>query len=108
MAGSRAGAKRVAERHSVLKHVTAHCKVTSMDVAAKKENKDKKVVVACSTVAQGVEEWCQMFRCVIVCSSWLKCVETRCSIQCVGMGQTVLLCAAVRCNALKWVASKSR
>ena len=35
-------------------------------------------------------------------------VEACCSVLCVRTGQTALLCAAVCCNALKWVASKFR
>ena len=80
----------------------------SMDVAAKKKNQDKKVVVACSKVAQGIEEWCQMFQCVIVCSGWLKWVQARCRVLCVRTGRIVQLCAKVCGNALKWVASKFR
>jgi len=49
-----------------------------------------------------------MFQCVMDCSSWLKRVGVRCSVLCVGTGRTVLLCAVVCCNALKWVASKFR
>jgi len=41
-------------------------RATSMGVAAKKGKKDKRVVVAGSQVAQGVTEWCQKFRCVMV------------------------------------------
>jgi len=107
--GSQAGGKRGVKRHSVLKHFAAHCNVLRQWILQpKKKNKNKKVVVACSKVAQGLKEWCQLFRCVIVCSGWSKRVETRCSVLCVGTGRTVLLGAAVCCNALKWVASKFR
>jgi len=109
VAGSRAGGKRVAERHSVLQHVSAHCNVLRQwMLQPKKKEQDKKVVVACSKMAQGVTEWCQMFRCVIVCSDWFKWVKARCNVLCVMTGRTVPLRAAVCCNALKWVASKFR
>jgi len=62
VAGSRAGRKRVAERHSAFKHVAAHCNVLCQwMLQPKKKNKDKKVVVTCSKLAQGVKEWYQMF-----------------------------------------------
>jgi len=73
VAGSQAGRKRVTERHSVFKHVTAHWNVLSHGCCSqKKKNTDKKVVVACSKLAQGVREWCQRFRYVMVCSGCLK------------------------------------
>ena len=109
VAGSRAGRNRVADRYSVFKHVVAHYNVLCQwMLQPKKENKDKTVVIACSKLAQGVREWCQMFRCVMVCSGWLKWVEACCSVLCVGTGRTVLLWAAGCRNALKWVASKFR
>ena len=51
VAGSRKGGKCGAERHSVYKHVAAHCNVLRhWMLQPKKKNQDKKVVVACSTV----------------------------------------------------------
>ena len=85
---------------------TATCYVNGC--CSKKKNQDKKVVVACSKVAQGVEEWCQMFRCVIVCSDWLKWVQARSRVLCVRTGRIVHLFAKVCGHALKWVASKFR
>jgi len=84
VADSRAGGKHVTENHSVLKHVGAHCNVQS------------------GPVTRGVTEWCQRFRCVMVCLGWLKWVEARCSVLCVVMGRTLLLFA----HALKRVPSK--
>ena len=70
VAGSRAGGKRGVLRHSVFKHVAAHCNVLRQWMLhPKTKKKSKKVVVA---------------------------------------GRTVLLSAAVCCNAFKWVASKFR
>jgi len=104
VAGSRAGGK-----HSVLKHVADHCKVLRQwMLLPKKKNKDTKVVLACSKVVWTVTEWCQMFRCVIVRLGWWNLVQARCSVLCVGTGQTMLLCAAVCCYVLRWVASKFR
>jgi len=61
VAGSRAGRNRVADHHSVFKHVAAHCNVLCQwMLQPRKKNKYQRVVVACSKLVQGVEEWCQI------------------------------------------------
>jgi len=93
----------------VFKNVAANCNVLRpWMLQPKKKNQDKKVVVACSKVAQGVEERCQMVRCVMVFSCWLTWVQARCRALRVRTGRTVLLCAPVCGNALRWVAPKFR
>ena len=62
----------------------------------------------CSKVAQGVTERCQRFQCVIVCSGWLKRVSARFCMLYMVTGRTVLLCAELCCNILKYVASNLR
>ena len=72
-------------------------RATSMDVAAKKKNKDKKVVVTCSKLAQGVKEWYQMF---LMCHGDFGLVEVGRSVLQRAMCGDRLDCAAMCCNEL--------